>query len=293
MTSAHQLVDSHVHLWDPESRDHRWLRDEPTLNRAFLPEDFPVADSGHHGWVFVQADCAWNQSIDEVDWVHTLEADGAPIIAVVAGVQLEDSQNRGSVLDELDRRPLVSGVRRLLQDEDPGFALTPDHSAGVADAGAHGFVVDLCVRHHQIPEITELVGRHPGVQFVLDHLGKPPVGEGWSTTWADDLSRLALLPNVACKLSGLTSEAPRGTPQSAFVPWLAHALDSFGPDRCMFGGDWPVASLTTRYGLWMDVVLRAVHSHGASAEQIRSILAGNAATLYAPAARPTRVGASC
>jgi L-fuconolactonase len=117
------------------------------------------------------------------------------------------------------------------------------------------------------------------VRIVLDHLGKPPVAAAQLDPWRGDLARLAALPNVACKLSGLATEAAPGWHAADVRPYLDHALDAFGPARCMVGSDWPVASLATTVERWLDVVLEALaflDSHERDA-----VLSGTAEDCYA------------
>ncbi len=252
------MLDSHVHFWDPAVLDYPWLSANPGLNRAFRPPDFDAAGASVDAVIVVQADCLWPQAAAEVAWFQGLARQGAPIRGVVAALPLEQGPDCAEQLAALAGQPLVVGVRRLLQDEEPGFALQPQFVAGVQQLAQHHLVADLCVRHHQLAEVTALAEQCQEVDFVLDHLGKPDVAAGRRNPWAADLSRLAMLPNVRCKLSGLTSEADETTCTSAAIrPFLQHAIDVFGPARCMFGSDWPVASLSVSYPGWLDLVADA------------------------------------
>ena len=258
--NVHAVLDTHVHFWDPHRLRYPWLAGEPALNRTFLPADLATArrsDGG--GIVVVEADRVPGEAVAEVDWLTGLARAGAPVRGVVAHVPLERGIACRAMLAELADRPLVVGVRRLLQDQPTGFALSANFVAGVRQLAEHQFVLDLCVRDRQLVEVTELVRRCPEITFVLDHLGKPAVGRNPLRDWARDVERLAALPNVACKLSGLTSQADRATSTPAHLgSYLRHAVAVFGPARCMFGSDWPVASLTTTYGGWLDTVRKAV-----------------------------------
>ena len=273
------VLDSHVHLWEPHRLHYPWLAGEPALNRAFLPVDLAAARRSDGGVLVVEADRASDEAVAEVDWLTGLARAGAPIRGVVAHVPLERGLACRALLAELAARPLVVGVRRLLQDQRTGFALAPDFVAGVRQLAEHRFVLDLCVREHQIAEAAELARRCPEITFVLDHLGKPAVGRRPLQDWARDVHRLAALSNVACKLSGLTSEAARaaGTP-AQLRSFLRHAVAEFGPERCMFGSDWPVASLTTTYDGWLDTVCDAIADQTA-ADQDR-IMNQTAETVY-------------
>ena len=119
---------------------------------------------------------------------------------------------------------------------------------------------------------------------MLDHLGKPAIADGEWEPWRSQLTSLAGRPNVVCKLSGSTTEAGREWHEPAVRPYLLHALETFGPERCMFGSDWPVASLTTEYQRWFDLVSDAVN--GCTQAEIDAVFAGTAAQVYGLPARP-------
>ena len=253
------ILDSHVHFWDTGRFDYPWLTADPLLGKVFLPADLDAATAAVDGLLVIQAECRPDQSAAEVAWLTGLARHGAPIQGVVAYAPLERGRGCTPHLAALAEQALVVGVRRLVQDEPAGFAVRGDFVDGVRLLAQHGLVMDLCARDHQLPEVTRLVEGCPEVSFVLDHLGKPGVAARVRHPWAQNLSRLAARPNVSCKLSGLTSEAgsDTGTPEQ-LRPYLHHAVDSFGPERCMFGSDWPVASTSISYQGWVDVVRDAI-----------------------------------
>lgn len=274
-----QVVDTHVHFWDPDRLAYPWLDDEPVLRRLFTPVDLSPGVHQLTGAVFVEAGRRDEDALAEVAWVEELAAGWPLLRGIVAHAPLERGKAVGDILAELARHPLVRGVRRNTQDEAPGFTLTDDFVDGVRQLAGYGFTADLCVRHHQLPEITELVARVPEVTFVLDHLGKPAVREGRIDPWREQISRLAGHPNVVAKLSGLTTEAdPHNWQPVDVLPYLRHALARFGPQRCLVGGDWPVATLATAYDRWLDVVAVAVAD--LSAVEQAAVLRGNAERYY-------------
>jgi L-fuconolactonase len=245
------------------------------------------------GLVFVQADCRADESLDEVAWVQRLAASGAPVLAVVAHAPLDKGEQCEPDLERLvDTAPLVSGVRRLLQDEPPGFVTDPALVTGVRLLARHGLAMDLCVRQHQLDEVVDLVDRCPDVLFVLDHLGKPRITTDDLAPWASSMTRLAERPNVRCKLSGIMSEAPpdRRT-VSHLRPWLEHSLAAFGPARCMFGSDWPVLTGAATYVEWCEVVLDTLVE--LSEEDRECVLSGTAAATYDPVNRAARAKDPC
>jgi L-fuconolactonase len=277
------FVDAHVHFWDPQRFDYPWLSAVPGLDRPHLPADLPP-DPDRQGVVFVQADCLPGQGVAEAAWVHDLRDAGAPVVGLVAHAPLESGIGAAEVLGGLSSLPLVVGVRRLLQDEPAGFGTLPGFVAGVGLLAVAGLTMDLCIRRHQLAEATELVRRCPGVEFVLDHLGKPEVSAGSLRTWAPELARLASLPNVRCKLSGLATEADPGhRTADDLIPFLRSAIDAFGPARCMFGSDWPVVTTAMPYGRWLDLVREAVGD--LTADERDLVLRGTALATYRPAPR--------
>ncbi|WP_160150856.1 amidohydrolase family protein [Microbacterium timonense] len=278
-----RVVDGHLHLWDPGVLTYEWL--EGPLLRSFGPEDLDEAvaegPDAAYGFVFVQADCLPEQSIAEVDWVASL----APRVAlrgIVAHAPLEDPRATEAHLAAYAERPLVVGVRRLLQSEPAGFAAAPGFRDGARAVASAGLVFDACVRWQQLPDVVDLADAVPELTIVLDHLGKPEVGTAQApdpadgTPWAESLRDLALRPNVVCKLSGLPAEAQGEWTDAQLRPFLDVALDAFGPDRLLFGGDWPVS---TPYGRWVDAVSSWLADRVGDHHQ-RAVLAENAERVY-------------
>jgi L-fuconolactonase len=272
------IVDSHVHFWDRTRFRYDWLAGAgDPLEADFGPADLLAAAPELSGMVFVQADCRADQAVAEARWVSELADSGAPVRAIVAHAPLELGSR--VQLAELTRISRVVGIRRLLQDEGPGFALQEAFVDGVRRLADFSFSMDLCIRAHQLTEVTELVTRCPEVQFVLDHLGKPVVGPDGPGDWATELRALADRPNVQCKLSGLLGEAPPAMRSpAALAPWIQTALEAFGTDRCMFGSDWPVLTAFGEYADWLAVVDTALA--GASPEERADVFADTASRFY-------------
>jgi L-fuconolactonase len=273
------VVDAHLHLWDPARFDYPWLTGEPRLNRRFDPG---MLDTGGHevaAAVFVEAGRVAGHAAAEVEWIEELSAHWPPLRAVVAHADLERGTDVEADLRRLARSDLVRGIRRNVQDEPDDFAVRPGYVAGTRLLAEYGFTADICVRHRQLPAVIELVDLVPEVTFVLDHLGKPPVRDGVLEPWRENLRRLADRPNVVCKLSGLTSEAdPARRGPDDIEPYLSVALAEFGPRRCMFGSDWPVAELSTSYAGWLGLVEDALA--GRPSAERDEVLRGTATRTY-------------
>jgi L-fuconolactonase len=256
--SHHRIVDAHVHLWDPAVLDYPWLAGS-ALNRRIDAGALDRVEGGAGQFVVVQADCAPGQGEREVAWLSAQARTYPRLCGIVAFAPL--GEGAAAYLADLRQMAAVVGVRRLLQDEPAGFAVRPGFLDDLRVLGALDLPFDICARAEQLGEVVDMVTRVPDTYFVLDHLGKPRVGAD-DSAWRGDIQRLAELPHVACKLSGLATELVAGAADLALtLPHLRHVLDLFGPSRCMFGSDWPVMTAATTYPAWLDIVERALSGY--------------------------------
>ena len=207
----------------------------------------------------------------------------APFVrGMVASMPLERGPD--AVADDLAAYamlPGARGVRRLIERhaDEPGWALAEPFVEAVRALGPHDLSFDLCIRHPQMREASDLVRACPDVRFVLDHIGKPGIAEGLHEPWREDIAALAKLPNVWCKISGVVTEADHDAwTHGDVAPYVAHAIASFGFERVMFGGDWPVSELASPYARWVDTVDRVVA--GATADERRRLYRDNAIAFY-------------
>jgi L-fuconolactonase len=229
------IIDSHQHFWDPAAAEYPWMTDD-RLRRRYGPEDLEPLLRAHgiEGTVVVQA----RQELDETRELLAVAAERSWVLGVVGWIDLTGDVE--SQLAEFEGTALV-GVRHVLEDEpDDRWLLRDDVQRGLSAVASAGIVYDLLVRTPQLPAAVEAVRRQPGLQFVLDHVAKAPHDTDAHALWRSGVAALAELPNVACKISGLFTEAdPAGT--------AACALQWFGAERCMWGSDWPVCTLASRY----------------------------------------------
>ena len=250
------IVDSHVHFWDPAGGNYPWLAGVPALNVRRTPAELDAARGSVELAKIVFVQCGRIDPFAEVAWVADFARTDPRIRGIVAHAPLENGDAVAADLRRLAAQPLVKGVRRLLQDEaDDAFCLRPAFVRGVQLLPSFGFSCDLCIYHRQLGAVVELVRRCPEVTFILDHGGKPGIKAGLTEPWRAQLRDLAALPNVVCKLSGLATEANHATWTPADLrPYVDHLLACFGPERTMFGSDWPVSTLAIPYPSWVEVV---------------------------------------
>jgi len=256
----HAVVDAHVHLYDPTVLPFGWMRGDPVLDRPHgLAElDRAAGAVAIEKLVFVEVAADPGHHLAEARRIQALADRDPRIGAIVAHAPVERGAAVEADLDALQALPALRGIRRLIQDEpDPSFCLAADFVEGVRRVGARGLVFELCLRagRGQLGPATELVRRCPDTRFVLDHLGKPPVAAGGFDPWRAELAELARWPNVVCKLSGLITEAdPARWSREELRPYLEHALECFGPERVMYGSDWPVSARTHLYTTWVAIL---------------------------------------
>lgn len=286
--TAEMIIDSHHHLWRPEHGYH-WL-DEPGLDRirrAFTPDDLTgeLTAAAVDATVLVEGGRCHT---DEAAEFLAYAADTAPIAGVVAWIDVAAPDIPATVAQYRRHRggDLLVGLRSQVQGEaDPDYLDRPDVRRGLAEIGAEGLVFDLVIRADQLPAAARAARALPEVRFVLDHLGKPRIDEGEHglRRWRAPFAALAGNPNVTCKLSGMVTEAGAGWSVDVLRPFVAAAVEEFGPRRLMFGSDWPVCLLVASYG----EVLRALEQALPPlppADQ-REIFAGTAARVYGLADR--------
>jgi predicted TIM-barrel fold metal-dependent hydrolase len=276
------IVDSHVHLWNPKQLRYGWLNGLPALNRAFLPADFAAAsvNSNVDKMIFVECGCEPAQNFAEINWISDLAKTEPRLKGIIAHANLEKGEAVRADLKKLAGNPLVKGVRRNLQSErDLKFCLQPEFIAGAKLLAEFGFTFDVCIRHEQLPGAAELARRVPQTSFILDHFGKPNVRGKKTEPWATDLKHFAKLPNVFCKISGLTTEAHWENWQPEDLKfYFDHALECFGFDRVLFGGDWPVLNLAGNYVRWVETV-QELFSFATEEDQIK-LFQTNAERIY-------------
>jgi L-fuconolactonase len=280
MTDSIRVIDAHVHFWNPGALHYSWLRSVPLLRRAFLPGDFESLASREIDEVlFVEANCRPSESARELDFVDGLVECEPRIVGAVAYVDLCDASTRDHALEQLRTRTGIVGVRHNIQGNPRGFSLQSEFVNGVQAVGANELVFDLCITADQLLEVTELVRRCPDTSFVLDHCGKPSIRTDDFEPWATDLARLAEYENVACKVSGLASEArpEQRTPEGLFR-YARHAMYCFGSQRVMYGSDWPVVTTAGGEQAWRALVDGFTSDWTTAGRQ--AFFSGNAIRLY-------------
>jgi L-fuconolactonase len=255
-------VDAHHHLWDLSVRDQDWIAEDSPIRRDFTVADLApeAAAAGVDRTVLVQTVTV----AEETPEFLALAAAHDLIAGVVGWTDLTrpDIADELARLKELPGGRYLKGIRHQVQGEpDPEWLLRADVRRGLAAVAAAGLVYDLLVLPHQLPACVKAAAALPQLTFVLDHLGKPPIASGTLEPWAGDLRALAAHPNTVGKLSGMVTEADLAAwTVEDLRPYADVVLDAFGPDRLMFGSDWPVCGLAATYAQVLDAAQELVGS---------------------------------
>jgi L-fuconolactonase len=270
-------MDAHHHLWMLARDDYGWLT--PALTPIY--RDFTLADlepllfrARINGTILVQA------APTEAETMFLLDiADDADVVRGVVGWTDFEAPDATSRIDALARRPLLVGLRPMVQDiADDDWLLRPTLAPVFAAMAGHRLVFDALVLPHHLPRLLHVVDAHPDLQFVLDHCAKPRLATGDIAAWKADIAELARRPNIVCKLSGLATEARPDWQVEDLRAAVEHVLARFGPERLLWGSDWPVVDLAGGYYKWLaaaETLLADLPD-----EHKAAIFGANAARIY-------------
>ena len=241
------VIDSHQHFWKYEPVKHDWIDDDMSvIRRNFSPSDLSKVykESSIDGCVAVQAD----QTLEETDFLVDLASNNNFIKGIVGWVDLR-SENIENVLEKYSTNKIVKGFRHVVQGEaDHNFLLRPNFSRGISLLEKYNFTYDILVFPHQLGSVLEFVKKFPNQKFVIDHIAKPYIKDGYFDGWATMMTAIGKHENVSCKMSGMVTEADFNTwTPEQIHPYMNVALEAFGSSRILFGSDWPVCLVAGNY----------------------------------------------
>ena len=270
-------IDAHVHFWRYGASEYGWIDDSmAVLRRDFLPEDAAreMREAEIDACVVVQT----RQTVEETRWLLALAGQHPFIAGVVGWVDLR-AADVDAQLESLAAHPKLVGIRHIVQAEPDDFLLGDGFRRAVTRLARHGLTYDILVYARQLPAAIDFAAALPDQRLVLDHLGKPDIRGSAFDGWRRDLDRLAALPHVCAKLSGLVTEADwwHWTVEDLHR-YVNAALDSFGPERLMIGSDWPVCTVAGGYRDVLDVVRTAIA--GRTPGERKAVLGGTAQRFW-------------
>jgi L-fucono-1,5-lactonase len=274
------VIDAHHHFWDPARATYPWMTDAlAPIRRRFGPEELQplLAANGVDRTILVQT----RSSLDETREFLATAAEHDFIAGVVGWIDLTgDVAKQVALLQAGPGGKKLVGIRHQVHDEaDAEWLGKKDVRRGIAAIGKAGLSYDILVRTRELPAALALVQALPDMRFVIDHIAKPPIASGAIDEWAARLKPLAASRSVFIKLSGLVTEADwkRWTVRD-ITPYVQRVLEWFGPERCVFGSDWPVCLVAASYAHVIDACGQAI-GDVAIVERER-IFGGNAVELY-------------
>jgi len=270
-------VDAHQHFWKYDAVNYGWIsEDMQVIRRDFLPNDLAevFAENMVDACVAVQAD----QTEKETDWLLQLAADNDFIAGVVGWVDLRNPQVEDR-LQHYAQFQKLKGFRHVLQGEEPSFMLQADFLHGISLLNKYDFTYDILIFPNHLDAALQLVQQFPEQPFVIDHIAKPYIKDGKIAEWKKGMQKLAENKNVACKISGMVTEADwQNWTAAQLHPYIDTVVNYFGTRRIMFGSDWPVCLVAASYQQWLQVCQQYFSSY--SSEEQSQFFGGNANDFY-------------
>ena len=272
-------IDAHQHFWQITRGDYGWMSDEvAAIRRDILPADLAPTLSRHgiDGTVLVQA----ADTVAETEFMISLATQADFIKGVVGWVDLEDA-GAPAVLDRLSAAPVFKGIRPMLQDiDDTHWILQDSVQANLAEVAKRGLRFDALVQPRHLGALLEVAKAHPTLPIVIDHCAKPMIAGGADAgdNWRGDMAALAGQSNVFSKVSGLANEYGDGWFADTLRPVVSHVMHCFGPERIMWGSDWPVLELIGTYDGWRAAAV-TLFDRLSDADRA-AVMGGTAARFY-------------
>jgi L-fuconolactonase len=245
------MLDAHQHFWKVDRGDYGWMTpDLKPLYRDFGPDDLSplLKQAGITRTVLIQA----AETEAETDFLLEIAARTDFVAGVVGWVDMlaDDFPAR---LTHYAARPKWVGIRPMLQEHDPALIADPRFRAALAEIARRGIPFDILVFPRHLSAMVEAVRATPGLHAILDHIAKPDMTRGMDAEWRSGIEALAAVPGVHCKISGLVTEAGADWSIDRIRPFVEFVARAFGPDRLVFGSDWPVCTLVASYAQVLEL----------------------------------------
>lgn len=285
--AAIPIVDTHQHLWDLTKLNLPWTKGNDILGKNFVTSDYLAATKGLNvvKTVYMEVDVHPSQQVQEAEYVLDLcRRDDNPMVAAVISGRPASDGFKDYILKFKDNA-YIKGIRQVLHgDETPaGYCLDKQFVKSVQLLGELGKSFDLCMRSGELLDGDKLVAQCPNTPFVVDHCGNMSVQETDAKkrrVWMDGMKALAARKNTICKISGIIASAKKDWKAADLEPNIRFSLETFGPDRVMFAGDWPVCTLTATFSQWVGALREICRSLNMTAENQRKLFHDNAVRFY-------------
>ncbi len=271
------MLDSHQHFWKTERGDYGWLTPAlGTIYRDFMPDDLrrEMQKAGITRTIVVQA----AETEAETDFLLEIVQETDFVAGVVGWLDL-DSDGFEARLDHYRKNPFFVGIRPMLQGLDEEFILRPRVLKSLKAIANANLPFDILTFTRHLPNVIRALALTPGLRAVVDHISKPEIAAGNREPWASHMRELAAFPKVSCKISGMVTEARSDWQLDDFRFYVDHVATLFGPQRLMFGSDWPVCLLAAGYGEVANLARTLLSAHFGP-DELSQIFGSNAAAFY-------------
>lgn len=277
------IIDTHQHLWDLKQFKLPWVTKESPLAKNYLMADYFDATKGLNvvKSIYMEVDVDPSHQQAEAEYVIGLckQADNPMVAAVISGRPASDGFNK--YITQFKNSAYIKGLRQVLHGPGTpaGYCLDRKFIQGIRLLGELGISYDICIRPGELTDAAKLIDACPDTRFILDHCGNANVQGKDHTGWKRDIAAVAKRKHVVCKVSGIVASAkPGGWTADDLAPIINHVLESFGPNRVMFGGDWPVCTLASTYRQWVEALKSIVRER--KAEEQSKLFHDNALGVY-------------
>ncbi|AIQ54756.1 amidohydrolase family protein [Paenibacillus sp. FSL R7-0331] len=248
-------IDAHQHYWKITRGDYGWITPElPVLYRDFMPVDLEplLQTQSLDGSIIVQA----APTVEETDFILSIADKSPSVLGVVGWLDLFDPNHR-RIYEKFRQHPKFKGFRIMIQDMPDAYRiLEPGFVKALRGYAEEGVSVDLLLVPDQMDVVLQLLEQVPNLRGVIDHMAKPPIRNKDMEPWKQYMTAFARYPQIYCKLSGMVTEGEHHRwRKEDFLPYIRTVIELFGPQRVMFGSDWPVCLLAADYSEVMDILI--------------------------------------
>ncbi|NJX16774.1 amidohydrolase family protein [Tamlana crocina] len=276
------IIDSHIHLWDIQHLDYPWLSQFPEINRTFLLPDYDIATAGQlvEKMIFVQAECKPSHFLKEIEWVEALAQKDKRLVAIIPWAPIHTGNAAAEVLEQFAQNPKIKGVRQLIQpEEDINFCLRPDFIEGIKLLGKNNLHFELTINPNHFPAVLKLVEKCPDTRFILNHIGNPNIIKNQLQPWKQHLKAFACSGIHYCKFSNLVCNANlEHWHIDDLKPYSDTVIDVFGPEKLIWGSDWPHALRASSWSKWFKTAVFL--TEGLNEKERAKIFRTNAIRFY-------------
>ena len=274
------ITDTHLHVVDRGRLNYPWLSDAPPLNRDWPVEDYETEARrvGIDRALHMEVDVAAGDMEAETAYIDELAGREGSIIAGIIAACRPEEDGFAAEIERAQARRRVVGFRRVLHVVPDELSQGETFRANIRRLAAADLPFDICVAARQLPLAIELVDAAPQTRFVLDHCGVPDIAGGGWEAWARDVAAIAERPNVSAKVSGVVAYAAQDWTADELARWVGHVVESFGFERLVWGGDWPVCTLGGGLSTWVAAT-RAMFA-AASGDERAALYRRNAERIW-------------